>query len=82
MHSSTRLSIPATLPLSLFASQGFKLKEYTYNMWPRAEVSLANTVVPDFAPDNINAPASIAALRLGQPFPYEPEHRAACRITV
>jgi hypothetical protein len=55
--------IRATLPLALFASQGFRLKEYTYNMWPRSEVSLANTVVPDFAPDNSNAPVSIAGKR-------------------
>jgi hypothetical protein len=55
--------ITATLPLALFTSQGFKLKEYTFNMWPRSEVSLANTVVPDFAPDNSNAPVSIAGKR-------------------
>ena len=55
--------ITATLPLALFASQGFKLKQYTYNMWPRSEVSLANAVVPDFAPDNSNAPVSIAGKR-------------------
>ena len=52
--------ITATLPLSLFASQGSKFKEYTYNLWPRSEASLANTTVPDFAPDNGNAPVSIA----------------------
>jgi hypothetical protein len=53
--------ITATLPLALFASQGFKFKEYTYNLWPRSEGgSLANTLVPDFAPDNGNAPVSIA----------------------
>ena len=52
--------ITATLPLSLFPSQGSRLKEYTYNLWPRAEASLANTVVSDFAPDNANAPVSIA----------------------
>jgi hypothetical protein len=55
--------ITATLPLALFTSQGFKLKEYTYNLWPRSEASLANTVVPDFAPDNSNAPVSIAGKR-------------------
>ena len=52
--------ITATLPLSLFGSQGSKFKEYTYNLWPRSEASLANTVVSDFAPDNGNAPVSIA----------------------
>ena len=52
--------ITATFPLALFASQGAKFKEYTYNLWPRSEVSLANAVVPDFAPDNGNAPVSIA----------------------
>ena len=55
--------ITATGPLSLFPSQGFKLKEYTYNVWPRSELSLANTVVSDFAPDNGNAPVSIAGKR-------------------
>lgn len=52
--------ITATLPLSLFPSQGSTYKEYTYNLWPRAESSLANTQVPDFAPDNGNAPVGIA----------------------
>jgi hypothetical protein len=52
--------ISATLPLSLFSSQGSKFKEYTYNLWPRSEGSLVNTVVPDFAPDNGNAEVSIA----------------------
>jgi hypothetical protein len=55
--------ITATVPLSLFPSQGFKLKEYTYNVWPRSELSLANTVVSDFAPDNGNASVSIAGKR-------------------
>jgi hypothetical protein len=55
--------ISATVPLALFPSQGFKLKEYTYNAWPRSELSLANTVVSDFAPDNGNAPVSIAGKR-------------------
>jgi hypothetical protein len=55
--------ISATVPLALFPSQGFKLKEYTYNVWPRSELSLANTVVSDFAPDNGNAPVSIAGRR-------------------
>lgn len=55
--------ITATVPLALFPSQGFKLKEYTYNVWPRSELSLANTVVSDFAPDNGNAPVSIAGKR-------------------
>jgi len=55
--------ITATVPLALFTSQGFKLKEYTYNVWPRSELSLANTVVSDFAPDDGNAPVSIAGKR-------------------
>ena len=55
--------ITATVPLSLFPSQGFKLKEYTYNLWTRSELSLANTVVSDFAPDNDDAPVSIAGKR-------------------
>jgi len=56
--------ISATAPLSLFPSQGFKLKDYTYNVWPRSELSLANTVVSDFAPDNGNASVSIAGKRV------------------
>jgi hypothetical protein len=52
--------ITATVPLALFASQGFKLKEYTYNLWPRPELTLVNTGVSDFAPDNGDAPVSIA----------------------
>jgi hypothetical protein len=55
--------ISATLPLALFASQGFKFKEYTYNLWPRSELALVNTVVSDFAPDNGDAPVSIAGKR-------------------
>lgn len=55
--------ITATLPLALFPSQGFTYKEYTYNLWPRSELSLANTVVSDFAPDNGVAPVSIAGKR-------------------
>jgi hypothetical protein len=55
--------ISATVPLALLPSQGFKLKEYTYNLWPRSEGSLANTVVPDFAPDQGNARVSIAGKR-------------------
>ncbi len=55
--------ISATVPLSLFPSQGFKLKDYTYNVWPRSELSLSNTVVSDFAPDHGNAPVSVAGRR-------------------
>jgi hypothetical protein len=55
--------ISATVPLALFPSQGYKLKEYTYNVWPRSELSLANTVVSDFAPDSNNAPVSLADKR-------------------
>jgi hypothetical protein len=52
--------ISATVPLALFPSQGLKFKDYTYNFWPRSTVSLANTVLSDFAPDNSDAPVSIA----------------------
>ena len=55
--------ITATVPLALFPSQSFKLKEYTYNVWPRSELTLANTVVSDFAHDNGNPPVSIAGKR-------------------
>jgi hypothetical protein len=55
--------ITATLPLALFPSKGFEPKAYTYSMWPRSEVSFANTNVPDFAPDNSNAPVSLAGKR-------------------
>jgi hypothetical protein len=55
--------VVATVPLSLFPSQGFKLKDYTFNLWPRSELSLANTVLSDFAPDNSDAPVTIAGER-------------------
>jgi len=51
--------IVATVPLSLFPSKGFKLKEYTFNLWPRSVLSLANTVLSDFAPDNGDAAVTI-----------------------
>jgi hypothetical protein len=44
--------ISTTVPLSLLPSQGASLKDYTFNLWPRSQVSLANTTVADFAPDN------------------------------
>jgi len=44
--------ISATVPLALLPSQGASLKDYTFNLWPRSQVSLANTTVADFAPDN------------------------------
>ena len=52
--------ISATVPLALFPSQGFKFKDYTYNFWPRSALSLANTVLSDFAPDDRDEPVSIA----------------------
>jgi hypothetical protein len=52
--------IAATVPLALFPSQGFRLKEYSYNVWPRSELSLLNTVVSDFAPDAGHTPLSRA----------------------
>jgi hypothetical protein len=55
--------ISATVPLSLLPSQGFKLKDYTFNFWPRSEISLANTVLSDLAPDNGDAPVSIVGKR-------------------
>jgi hypothetical protein len=55
--------ISASVPLALFPSQGLRPEQYTYNLWPRSELSLANTVVPDFAPDNGDAPVSIAGKR-------------------
>ena len=51
--------ISATVPLALFPSQGFRLQDYTFNFWPRSTLSLANTVLSDFAPDNSDAPVSI-----------------------
>jgi hypothetical protein len=44
--------ISATVPLALLPSQGASLKDYRFNFWPRSQVSLANTTVADFAPDN------------------------------
>ncbi|HSC65978.1 MAG TPA: hypothetical protein VLD35_20245 [Caldimonas sp.] len=55
--------ISATVPLSLLPSQGFSYKDYTFNLWPRSQVSLANTTVADFAPDNSSARVSIVGKR-------------------
>jgi hypothetical protein len=55
--------ITATLPLSLFPSQGFKPADYTFNLWPRSELSLANTTVADFAPDNADERVSVVGRR-------------------
>lgn len=55
--------ISATVPLALLPSQGASLKDYTFNLWPRSQVSLANTTVADFAPDNGNAQVGIVGKR-------------------
>ncbi len=55
--------ISATVPLSLLPSQGFSLKDYTFNFWPRSQVSLANTTVADFAPDNSDVRVGIVGKR-------------------
>lgn len=55
--------ISATVPLSLLPSQGAELKDYRFNFWPRSQVSLANTTVADFAPDNEDARVAIAGRR-------------------
>lgn len=55
--------ISATVPLALLPSQGAALKDYTFNLWPRSQVSLANTTVADFAPDNSGTRVSVAGKR-------------------
>lgn len=55
--------ISATVPLALLPSQGANLKDYTFNLWPRSQVSLANTTVADFAPDNGDVPVGIVGKR-------------------
>jgi len=55
--------ISATVPLSLLPSQGFGFKDYTFNFWPRSQVSLANTTVADFAPDNGDVRVGIVGKR-------------------
>jgi hypothetical protein len=55
--------ISATVPLTLLPSQGASLKDYTFNLWPRSQVSLANTTVADFAPDNADARVGIVGKR-------------------
>lgn len=55
--------ISATVPLALLPSQGASLKDYTFNFWPRSQVSLANTTVADFAPDDGDARVGIAGKR-------------------
>lgn len=55
--------ISATVPLALLPSQGASLKDYTFNLWPRSQVSLANTTVADFAPDNGDVSVAIVGKR-------------------
>ncbi len=55
--------ISATVPLALLPSQGASLKDYKFNFWPRSQVSLANTTVADFAPDNGDASVGIVGKR-------------------
>ncbi len=55
--------ISATVPLALLPSQGASLKDYRFNLWPRSQVSLANTTVADFAPDNGDARVGIVGKR-------------------
>ena len=42
--------ITATLPLSLFPSQGFKLEDYTFNLWPRSELASREHRAPRLRP--------------------------------
>ena len=55
--------ISATVPLALLPSQGASLKDYRFNLWPRSQVSLANTTVADFAPDNGDVQVGIVGKR-------------------
>jgi hypothetical protein len=55
--------ISATVPLALLPSQGASPKDYRFNLWPRSQVSLANTTVADFAPDNAGAQVGIVGKR-------------------
>lgn len=55
--------ISATVPLALLPSQGAHVKDYTFNFWPRSQVSLANTTVADFAPDNSDTRVSLIGKR-------------------
>jgi hypothetical protein len=59
----TANEISATVPLSLLPSLGANLKDYTFNFWPRSQVSLANTTVADFAPDNSDTRVSLIGKR-------------------
>jgi hypothetical protein len=56
--------ISATVPLSLLPSQGLSYKDYTFNLWPRSQVSLANTTVADFAPDDSTSRVGIVGKRV------------------
>ena len=58
--------ISATVPLSLLPSQGFKFKQYTYNFWPRSQLSLLNTTLSDFAPSHRDARVTVI-----DKFPFE-----------
>jgi hypothetical protein len=68
--------ISATVPLSLFPSQGFALQDYRFNVWPRSTLSLDNRVVSDFAPDNRDAP-----VRLTQGFEFDMQRSAGLAAT-
>jgi hypothetical protein len=79
--------ISATVPLSLFPSQGFAPKDYRFNLWPRSTISLDNRVVPDFAPDDSDARVTVTdALEFdmvraaGLPASCAPEARAHVSI--
>jgi hypothetical protein len=72
--------ISATLPLALLPSQGFKLREYAFNFWPRSEVSLANSVLSDFAPDNDDAPVSSSASAQSSTWCVRPGQRASIAL--
>lgn len=65
----------ATLPVSLFPSQGFDPVQYRFNLWPRHAPgglnAADNTQISDLAPDNatftasVPEPASLALLGVG-----------------
>jgi hypothetical protein len=52
-------TMTATFDASLLPNNGFTFANYTYNLWPRVAAPTGFAGIPDFSPDNTNAPVSV-----------------------
>lgn len=60
--SLTGSTISGVVPVSDLPSEGFSPSEYQYNIWPElGAANPGNTQISDFAPNNSDAPVSVAA---------------------